>query len=283
MVIVLFGILGCQDGTTNDEEGNESSNQYVELARVHGKSLYLKDLPILAENYETQQDSINALLIAVNRWVKDELLIHEASKNIPDDLDIDQLVEEYRLSLIKHHFEQKLVSSNLDTVVTEFDLKKHLEENRSRYSLEKSIMRCLYIKVRKPVRSIKKIEGWLDKPDTKNLQSMRKYCMDHAEFCLVNPEKWYKWEDVKKSFPSAFKNSDLRNGKQRTFADFKYQYFIHILEFVSSKDDAPLSYFEEQATKLIIRERKNRLLEDLKDRLYENQKSGSEVKIFVNE
>ena len=256
MVLVLIGVLGCQESATNDDEGSPSPNQFVELAEVHGKTLFLKDLPILAENYESQQDSVNALLTAVNRWVKDELLIHEASKNIPDDLDIDQLVEEYRESLIKHHFEQKLVLSNLDTVVTEFDLKKHLEENKSRYTLEKSIMRCLYIKVRKPVRSIKKIEGWLDKPDTKNLQSMRKYCMDYADFCLVNPEKWYKWEDVKKSFPSAFKNSDLRDGKQRTFADFKYQYFIHILEFVSSKDDAPLSYFEEQATKLIIRERK---------------------------
>lgn len=262
---------------------SEQVEDAIELARVYDKSLYLSDLPTLEDHYESKEDSLEALRTAVNRWVRDELLLHEASNNISEDLNLDQLVEEYRESLIRHHYEQKLIATNLDTVVTEFDLKAHLEENEAHYNLEKSILRCLYIKVRKPVKSIKRIQEWLEKPDSKNLKSMRKYCRDYADYCLSNPDKWYKWEDVKKSFPDDFKERDLRSGTLRTFADFKHQYFIRILEYVSKKDDVPLSFFEEQATKLIIRERKNRLLEDLKMRLYEEQKSSSAVKIYVND
>lgn len=276
--------VGVSCNSPSDEGGQERADSDFEdavLAEVFGNKLYLSDLSLVATSHDNPEDSIQALKTAINRWIKDELLLHEATQNIPDDLDIDKLVNEYRESLIRHHFEQQLVTSNLDTVVTDFDLKKHFEENKSHYTLEKSILRCLYIKVRKPVKSIKRIETWLDKPNTKNLINMRQYCTDYADFCLINPDKWYKWEDVKQSFPKAFSEKDLKEGYQRTFADFKYQYFIHILEFVSKKNEAPLSYFEEQAEKLIIRERKNRLLEELKGRLYEQSKGSSNVKIYV--
>lgn len=281
MLLLLVLFVACDEKTEQSTDQEKDIQNDVLLAEVYGKKLMLSDLSLVTNTYDNPQDSIQAIKTAINRWVKVQLLLHEATQNIPEDLDIDKLVKEYRESLIRHHFEQKLVATNLDTVVTEFDLKQHFEENKSRYTLEKSILRCLYIKVRKPVKSIKRIENWLDEPTTKNLQSMRGYCMDHADFCLVNPDKWYKWEDVKQSFPKQFKDSDLRAGNQRTFADFQYQYFIKVLEFVSKKNEAPLSYFEEQATKLIIRDRKNRLLEELKNRLFENSKGSSNVKIYV--
>ncbi|MDX1684272.1 MAG: hypothetical protein R3275_03490 [Saprospiraceae bacterium] len=280
--LVLSALFACQQapGTSEGEE-NVAEEEDVVLAEVYGTQLKLSDLSLVVDSYDDSKDSLAALKTAINRWVKDKLLLHEATENIPEDLDIDKLVKEYRESLIRHHYEQKLVSSQLDTVITEFDLMNHYEENKSRYTLEKSIIRCLYIKVRKPVRSIKRIEEWLDEPTTANLVNMRQYCTNYAEFCLVNPDKWYKWEDVKQSFPKQFKVKDLKAGNQRTFADFEHQYFIKILEFVSKKNEAPLSYFEEQAEKLIIRERKNRLLEELKSRLYEEAKGSQNVKIYI--
>lgn len=274
-------ILACGEESSVSDDGDSVDDNDVILAQVYDSELRLSDLAMVANSYDNPEDSLQALKIAINRWVKDRLLLHEATQNVPEDLDIEKLVQEYRESLIRHHFEQKLVSNQLDTVVTEFDLMKHYEDNKSQYTLEKSIVRCLYIKAVKPVRSIKRIEDWLEKPTTKNLINMRQYCMDYADFCLVNPDKWYKWEAIKQSFPDAFKERDLKAGVRRTFADFKYQYFIHILEFVSQKNEAPLSYFEEQAEKLIIRERKNQVLEDLKTRLFEDSKGSSNVRIFV--
>jgi hypothetical protein len=279
-VWVLFLFFGCNQQPDTDGNSIPEEKDNILLAEVNGKQLYVSDIEMVSSS-KNAEDSLQSLKVAVNRWVKDQLLLHEATENIPEDLDINKLVREYRESLIKHHFEEKLIATQLDTIVTEFDLQEHFEKNKSEYSLEKSIIRCLYIKVRKPVRSIKRIQEWLDEPTTKNMQYMRKYCMDYAEFCLINPDKWYKWEDVKKSFPEEFKERDLKAGVQRTFADFTYQHYIHILEFVPKKRNAPLSYFEEQASKRIIRERKTRLLDDLRNRLYEERKGGSNVKIYI--
>ena len=279
-VLVMALLMGCAEKPEPGDGPSADHQEDVILAEVYGKKLYASDIDMVSSS-RNATDSLKSLKIAINRWVKDQLLLHEASENIPEDLDIDKLVNEYRESLIKHHFEERLIATQLDTIVTEFDLKDHFEKNKSEYSLEKSIIRCLYIKVRKPVKSIKRIQEWLDEPTAKNMQYMRKYCINYAEFCLINPDKWYKWEDVKLSFPKEFKERDLRAGVQRTFADFTYQHYIHILEFVPKRTNAPMSYFEEQATKRIIRERKTRLLDDLRNRLYDQKKGGANVKIYV--
>jgi len=278
----LFGLLGCKTETPiNDEQDEEIIVEDPILAKVYGKQLKLSDIPIVSAASVNDKDSVQMILKAVDHWIKEELFLSEATKNIPEDLDIERLVKEYRSSLIRHYFEEKLIQTKLDTVITEFDMKAHNEANKSLYALEKSILRCLYIKVKKPVRNAKKLEKWLEKPRDKELASLRRYCMNNAEFCLVNPEKWYQWDDIKPSFPVKFKMSDLKTGTRTTFADFKHQYYIHILEYVSKKNDAPFSYIEERANKLIIRERKNRLLNELKEQLYEEQKDTRNVEVFV--
>lgn len=281
LLLSLFLFASCKSEPTASEGEEVVEVEDPILARVHAKELRLSDIPIVSAASADEKDSVEMIRKAVDHWIKEELFLNEASKNIPEDLDIDRLVKEYRSSLIRHYFEEKLIQTKLDTVITEFDLKAHNDANKSLYALEKSILRCLYIKVRKPVRNAKRLEKWLEKPREAELASLRRYCMNNAEFCLVNPEKWYQWEDIKTSFPDKFKISDLKRGTKTTFADFKYQYYIHILEYVSKKKEAPFSYIEERATKLIIRERKNRLLNELKEQLYEEQKDTRNVEVFV--
>jgi hypothetical protein len=279
---VVFVLVACQESqTVQDDIDPPVEKKDPLLASVYSTELHLSDMPIVSAASSDAQDSIEMIRKAVDRWIKDQLFLKEAEKNIPEDLDIERLVEEYRSSLIRHYFEEKLIKTKLDTVITEFDLKAHYEENKALYNLENSILRCLYLKVKKPAPSSKKLKKWLEDPDEGDLAALRKYCMNNAEFCLINPDKWYKWEDIEPSFPEQFKASDLKSGQKTSFADFTYEYHIQILEYVSKKNDAPFSYIEERANKLIIRERKNRLINELKAQLFEEQKDGRNVQIYV--
>ena len=273
--------LGACSSPGSVESTAEVPEEDPVLARVYDEELTLSQLPIVSAASVASKDSAEMIRKAVDRWIHEQLFLQEAAKNVPEELDIEKLIEEYRSSLIRHYFEEKLIKTKLDTVITEFDLKAHYEENKDLYALEKSILRCLYIKVRKPVPRLKKMEQWLEDREDADYARLRKYCMNNAEFCLMNPEKWYQWDDIKESFPDKIQRMNLKTGAVTTFADFKYQYYIHILEYVSKKSDAPFSYIEERATKLIIRERKNRLLEELKQQLYEEERDGGNIEIFV--
>lgn len=274
-------IGACSSPEKVDTTTANPPEEDVILARVYNKELRLSELPMVSAASTASKDSLLIIRKAVDRWVHEQLFLKEATRNVPEGLDIEKLVEEYRASLIRHYFEEKLIKTKLDTVITEFDLKAHFEANKDLYTLEKSILRCLYIKVKKPVPQLKKMEKWLEDRESDDFARLRQYCMNNAEYCLMNPEKWYQWDDIKESFPDKIQRMNLKSGAITTFADFKYQYYIHVLEYVSKKSDAPFSYIEERATKLIIRERKNRLLEELKGQLYEEEREGGNIEIFV--
>jgi len=282
LIIFFLSIaaLSChQQGDKSDAPSSERDLQL--LAEVYDRELTLDELLSRQSFPASVQDSIEFLKKNVNDWVKEQLFLKRAEEHYETDPEIENLVKEYRESLIQHSYEEHLIRTALDTVVTDFDLKAHYEDNRTQYSLEKSIVRCLYVKVRKPVRQRANIEEWMEYPSERNLQYLRKYCMNNANYCLINPQKWYKWDDIKDVFPKEISNLQVKKGLQRSFADFTYHYFIDILDYVSKKEDAPLTYFEERAKKLIVRQRKNRLLDDLKDAFFEKEKAGRHVKIFV--
>ena len=282
LTIVFFVTvtISCKQQSDAGEQFPDERNLQI-LAEVYGKELSLDELLSKQSFPASVQDSIEFLKKNVNNWVKEQLFLRRAEAHYETDPEIENLVKEYRESLIQHSYEEHLIRTALDTVVTDFDLKSHYEDNKTQYSLEKSIVRCLYVKVRKPVRQRANIEEWMEYPSERNLQYLRKYCMNNANYCLINPRKWYKWDDIKDVFPNEFSGLKIEKGLQRSYADFTYHYFIDILDYVSKKEDAPITYFEERAKKLIIRQRKNRLLDDLKDAFFEKEKAGRNVKIFV--
>ena len=282
---VLYVVLcfSCSNAPEDDNAATENE-EVVEnevLAQVYQKRLYLSDVAGFLPAIGSSEDSIGAIKTQVQKWVKEQLFLRESELNTPSDIDIDKLVADYRASLVKHNYEKKLIETKLDTVVTEYELRSHYEQNKEQYKLENNILRCLFMKVRKPVRDKPKIESWFQNPTIANISNLQRYCVNNAEYCLLNNDKWYNLEEVLNYFPTEFDKTSFKTGLVRNFADFDYHYFIHILEYVSKRSNAPIEFFEDRAVKLIIRQRKNRLIEEIKTALFEKEKKSRNVKIFI--
>ena len=86
----------------------------VELAKVFSKKLFLSELEGMVPDGATPEDSTKIINAEVERWTRETLLMQEAEKNIPADLNIDELVRDYRMSLVRHNYEQFLVETQLD-------------------------------------------------------------------------------------------------------------------------------------------------------------------------
>ena len=63
-----------------------------------------------------------------------------------------------------------------------------------------------------------------------------------------------------------------------TIQDNDFLYFFRLLELVNRKEIAPLSYIENQASKVILHRRKIKLLEEKKEELYEQK--TNQIKVF---
>jgi hypothetical protein len=276
-VLVLGVLLGLSSCTGED---GEAATEDQLLAKVHNKALYISDMEGMFPDGTSGKDSAIIIQMFTNRWMREALLLHEAEQNIPSDLNIDKLVRDYRASLIRHNYEKILVQELLDSTVTDEQLAEFYERNKQQYQLETPIVRCYFVKVPMPVPEANELRQlWNNKRE--DLKPLVDYCSRNAEAYLLNDSTWYKVEDIAREMPKGTVTVDNISAKQDfSQRDDEYQYYFKVFEVKNRKDIAPLSYIKGQARKVILRNRKEKLLEDKIEAMYQRELRRNNIKTY---
>ncbi|MCB0518794.1 MAG: peptidyl-prolyl cis-trans isomerase [Lewinellaceae bacterium] len=251
------------------------------LAQVYNKTLHLSDMEGMIPEGVSSEDSSLIINAFVRNWVREASLLHEAENNIPRGLDIDQLVEDYRASLVKNNYENILVNKLLDSMVTQEQLQEFYEKNKEQYQLETPIIRCRFIKAPKDAPQLGKAQDLWNSNKFEDLLELTSWCKKHATIQNLQDSVWYKVEDIAAYMPRGVLTVD-NVGYRKDFIqrDDNFMYFFKVLELVSRKEIAPLSYIEDQARKVILHKRKTQLLEETKDKLYDEALRKNNIKVF---
>lgn len=274
----MLGIffLACQPTVQNQDLSDPI------LAEVYDYQLPLSSILELLEKTTSKEDSLMRLRILVNAWVREKLMLHNAEDIVPKDLNIDQLVNDYRSSLLVHNYERILVEDQVDTMVSQQELLDYYNKNKDQYQLESTIIRCHFIKTTQDQPKKDSLEKWWKKPDQSSFSKLIKYCNDYAELFMLDDNTWYKVEEITQLLPAgSLSESSMRAGRNYQFSDEQYDYYLRIHEAVKNKEIAPLSYIEGQATRYIMHQRKLTLLEKIKNDLYQEGLTSRFVKINI--
>lgn len=250
------------------------------LASVFEKNLYLSNLDGMLPEGSTQEDSTMIINAFVDRWVKNALLQREAEKSIPKDLNIDNLVRDYRASLVQHNYEATLIAERLDSTVSKEELNDFYQHNKEQYQLDKPIIQCRFIKIKRPVADSKKLRTLWNSEEDVDREALIAFCNENAEQYILEDSIWYQLEDISKEMPDGTLTAqNIQYRKEFTQKDSDYQYFFELMALKNKKEIAPLTYIEKQARKVILHNRKIKLIEAAKEGLYEKEKRLGNVSI----
>jgi hypothetical protein len=276
---VLCAVLTISSCVANSEDENE---QDPVLAEVYGQRLKLSDIKPLLVEPVSPEDSISQVRNHVESWVREALLLHEAERNAPVDVNINKLVQDYRASLLISTYENTLVKTLLDTVITQAELKSYYEKNRNQYQLETPIVRCHYLKLKKPVQEAEVFQRlWRSKrPDDKTALVM--YAQHQASDYLLQDSTWYRQSEIERLMPpGTMTGQNLYPGRALRLTDDEYEYHLRILQRILGREIAPLSYVNEQARRYILHKRKIDLLQKIKSDIYAREINSVNVKIYI--
>lgn len=254
------------------------------LARVHQKELRLSDLQGMFPREATAEDSSLIIQSFVNRWAKNASLQWEAERNLPSDLNIDRLVRDYRASLVSSHYEEVLVSTRLDSAITDEELRTYYEENKGRYLLERPIVRCLLIRVPYPLQEEEVLQALWNNGKVTDTMALNNYCERFAEVSLLKQENWYDLEDIAEQLPEGVLTANNVNSKKEfSLQEGSYRYYFRLLEVRPRLEVAPLSYVEEQARSMILQNRKLKVVEQAREDIYQREMRKNNVELFEPE
>ena len=140
-LVFLMAFVSCNN--VNNGNGDRV------VASIYDKTLHQSDLQSVLYEGISVNDSLVRTKAFINNWIRAQLIIHQAEKNIDkSELDFSRQIEDYRNSLIIYKYESQLIEQNLDTVVSDEEIAKYLEDNAP-LELDKDAVRTIILNIRK--------------------------------------------------------------------------------------------------------------------------------------
>jgi hypothetical protein len=257
----------------------ESKNNIPVIAQVHDKKLYQPELDEVISNTLSPKDSTQKANTYIDRWVRESLIMHEAEKSLSKDLDLNQLVEDYKSSLLLFHYEKKLIEEKLDTVVSLKLIEDYYESYAEEFTLAEPIIRARFAKISSEQTDLKAFtEAWKKSDE----EFMTEYCQQHATIAMIDTTSWLKISEVTQLFPpQELSGNPIRRGRNYQITLDGYEYFLKIEDFRDKNEIPPLAYIKDQIIKIILHRRKTDILHEIENSLLDKETNNNNVKLFI--
>jgi hypothetical protein len=278
IVIITFLMLtgmACQNAAFKD-------NDRI-LARVYDVYLYQSELENLMPADASSADSISITQNFINNWVKNQLILYKAEKNLTSaQKDFSKLIQDYRNSLVIYEYETQLITQKLDTVVRDWEIEKYYNENQNNFRLNDNIVKALYVKIGEKSKYLNRIKKFARSDREEDRDSLEFYCIRYAEDYGMIDYEWITFDDLLLRVPLPVGNPETFLTKN-TFVqhyDKPYWYFVNFLDHRLSESLSPLSLERENIRSVLLNKRKKLLIKKMQDEIYEQALKENNFEYF---
>lgn len=255
--------------------GNDVAEPLVKenlIAKAGKEGLELTEYNLLFVGADRISDSVAYSKKLIDNWAIEALLYEEALQKLSEDeIKIEKQVQDYKKTLVTHLYQTRLVEVNLDTLVSEEEIRNYYNEFRDNFLLKDNIIKVDYVKVPILSADIEKIKRLLKLNLPKDREALKELCIKNADNFFLNDSTWLYTADIKKEVPKLNEQPDFSfyAGKIVQFEDENYLYYLKIKEVKIKNALSPLHFERQNIKKYILLSRRVELLNTYKHNLLE--------------
>ncbi len=253
------------------------------IAEVGDKTLLKTELEKEIPADATADDSLFIADNYIRQWITKQLIVRKAETYLSEEeKNVQQLVEDYKNSLLIHLYQQNFVQQNLDTVVTPGQIQAYYKQFPNNFKTNKKLVKAIFAKIKKPFNVKKDILKWLKSDKEEDNNALKKFCLQEADKYDVFKGEWVEVNLILKKLPlkiNGHKNFLMKN-KYVVAEDKYFYYFIKIEDLKFPASITSLDNVTENAKKIIVNKRKLKLINKLEKEIYNEAKNKREFKIY---
>ncbi len=277
-VLGFFLIFGACSETNEQAPIDETTL----VARIENETLSKSEFYQLFQSAYAGKDSVEIAQRIISAWAGETLIYLEAMQNLQEEeTQINKQVEDYKRNLLNHLYLSKIVEANLDTNITEEEIKDYYNTHRDNFLLKDNIVKVDYIKVPIQAPDLEKIKKLLKSQTPKDKGLLVDLCSKNAENFFLNDSTWLYTSDIRKEIPKLSEEPDfsLYTGKTVVFEDEEYLYYLKIKDVKIKNGLSPLNFERANIKQYILLNRKTLLLNSFKQHLLDEAKTAKKLKL----
>jgi hypothetical protein len=277
-LLILSALASCREKAfVNDSAGK------TPLVEIEGNVLYSEDLQKVLPLDCTDEDSAEFAERYIKNWIAEMLFYKNAVRNIPDTKEIDQLVENYRRSLILHEYQQRLIEQKIDKEVSDQDIKDFYNNNLRLFVLNEPMIKGLFLKIPLSAPNIGKIKTWYKQSGNDAFDEIEKYSIKYAVRYEFFYDRWLSVSDIEMLLPPLdIPLEDMLNKQYSLeFNDEQYIYLLNVSEYITKGSYEPVESATGKIRDLLMNNKEVSYMQQIKDELYKSA-LDKDIIIFHN-
>lgn len=274
--LILF--TSCNSGRKANVEKERQP-----IVSVYDKILYKADLDNAVSDGLASADSAKSADAYIKMWINDELIYEKAKQNVTDQDRINQLVENYRQSLMVFTYLEQLLKEELTRKITENELKNYYDNNPGDFKLESSLVKGLFLKIPKSAPELNNLRQWYKQNTEAAKENVEKASIQNTVIYDYFYDRWTSIDDVISNMPIPIddKNQFVKTNKNFEAQDSVYVYLLHIEEYALAGTTAPFVYAKSQITDILINKNREKFLGKFEDDLYNKAMKDDDIKFYI--
>lgn len=278
-IIPLLALCSVLFFSCKKESADTNRQQILE---VEGRFLYLEDIQEIIPPNVNPKDSAEIAQSYIRKWVTDVLLYENAKRNIGNKTEIDQLLEEYKKSLIIHQYQQKLLKERLPKQPSEDEIKAFYEQYKEQLTLKENVIQGILLITPETAPQMANVRNWVKSGNEKALENIEKYSMQHAISYDYFADRWLPFSEILKRLPLQLENqSDYLSGRKFVeLSDSTKHYFLSIKNARMIGQTEPYEMAKPKIINLIMNKLKSDFITNFEAEIYNDAIKNESVTFF---
>lgn len=262
---------------------NQKSDGEV-LAKVYDNYLYKHDVKSIMPVDVNPKDSAEIIKTKVDMWLRKQLLLNQANANLSEEQkNVEQIVADYRASLLIDKYKQEFLKQKLDTTVELSEIKEYYNVYAESFILSRNIIKGYFLKVPLDHENFNNIWALCLKADKESIAEMTS--MGDAGFQIIDfTNEWNSFSEYSDQMPSPLTNVKRKLAEKKDFSarNKTFLYFIKVLDVRTIGQAMPFEKAKEEIKLLLINKQKTELLNTLESTIYRNAIKNGDLEIYID-
>ena len=263
---------------------SEKDADHVRLAKVGSETIYLEDaLRGMPVGLSAKDSAVYVSQFLKNR-VRDLLIYEKAVKNIPQNQELEDLVENYRRSLIIYEYQQQVLNEKMQTEISESEMVEFYNSNKSRFAAERNLVKGIFIRIPRNAPDLDKLKKLYKSASSEAFEKIEKYCVQNAGQVEYFYDKWISFDDILDNIPYTIGNQSdfLKSRFALDVVENDFCYLLYIDDYVLSGNTAPFEYVRNDVKNIMINSRKTEFIHQFEQKLLNDAENKRKITYYKN-
>jgi hypothetical protein len=250
------------------------------IAIVNTDKLFKEDLKDVLPRNISKEDSLILVKSFIQDWAVKKLLLKAAANNNTSASlrNINQLVQDYKESLLINNYKEELIKQQLDTLISEEEIETYYLANNENFKLNEVLVKSKYLYFNTAVINEKDIINLFKSVEIEDAEELERQQLSFKIYQL-NDSVWTELDKVLLKLPFSKENL-LKKPRFVQKQDSLGLYLVAIKDVLNRNDIAPLSYIKPTIKEVILHKRKIELIRDIEKIIVKDATKNNNFKIY---